>query len=154
VHLVIRILAYVHETYGAEDYSTFEYGPIPKDHNRPARLLGYVCDVTVEVETVLEGQRRVAIVDHYGDGQTRETLKDAQRFILETTGVLVQERPEVLALPPPATGEHSRLVAQMVREFEPTSKPGDAVEAESWIKSLGSGLTPWQHAHRTASRVQ
>ena len=133
----IRILAYIWADYGAKDKSSFPNGPIPHDHSLPAELLGFFCDVTVEVESIINDQPFSKIIDHYGDGILRETLTEARYHVLTTTGILPEILAERLGIPPPKTGESRIMVARTVLEFEPTPKPLEDVEAESIIKSIG-----------------
>ena len=133
----IRILAYIWADYGARDKSSFPNGPVPHDHGLRAEFLGFFCDVTVEVESVINDQTFNKVIDHYGDGILRETLDEARYHVLTTTGILPEILPERLAVSPPKTGEWKIVVARTVLEFEPTPKRLEDVEAESFIKSIG-----------------
>lgn len=132
----VRILAYISIPYGAEDYSSFPNGSIPTDHGLPAVFKGFLCDVTVEVDCTLDGERRTKIIDHYGDGRVRATLQEAQRFVLDTTGIVPKEIPGRVLVAPPPTGEWSTIVAQLVQEFRPTEKSREEVESDSVIRNL------------------
>jgi hypothetical protein len=133
----IRILAYIRVHYGSNIKVSFPAGPIQHDH--PERFTGYSCDVTVEIESVINGQTFSAIVDHYGDGIMRENLTEARYYVLTTTGILPDVIPENLLMTPPETGEWSQVVAALVREFAPTLRLQQEVERESVIKSIGEG---------------
>jgi hypothetical protein len=133
----IRILAYIRVHYGSNIKFSFPSGPIP--HGHPERFMGYSCDVTVEIESVINGETFSAIVDHYGDGIMRENLTEARYHVLTTTGVLPDILPEHLLATPPETGEWNQVVAVLVREFAPTLKLQQDVERESIIKSIGEG---------------
>lgn len=92
---VVRILAYVRAQYASEKFAAFLKTVNSKDQTAPDGLLGFSCDVTVEVETDINGYKFVALIDHYGDGQLYEDLEDARRRILAMSGVLC------------ASGEHA-----------------------------------------------
>lgn len=134
----VRILAYIWKHFGAEDYSVFGIlaGPIPAKHNYPSVFKGYELDVTLEIEATVNGRRHIKIADHYGDGEAYQTLAEAQKTVLMTTGVVPVEIAGRDELEPPPTGENRLVVAELVVEFVPSGKDQEHVETESLIKEL------------------
>ena len=150
----IRILAYIWADYGAKDKSSFLNGSVPHDHGLPAEFLGFVCDVTVEVESIINDQPFSKIIDHYGDGIVRQTLTEARYHVLTTTGILPEILPERLGTPPPKTGAWRIMVARTVLEFEPTPKRLDVGACEELptcahleLTTLKTVLATWQTAN-------
>jgi hypothetical protein len=123
--VLVRILAYIEKVYGPENDRGFNDASIPRVFR------GFCCEVSVEVETRTGKQRHVKLVQNYGS-EIYASIEEAEQFVLEETGVVVEALPERQpAFQPQPTGISLEPVACFVKEFSPTDTHREAVEAES-----------------------
>jgi hypothetical protein len=131
----VRIMAYIERVFGPKDPRDLRKTDVPNE------LQGFVCDVTVEIETRRRKERRYALIQHYGDGRLYGTFAEAQQQIVRETGVTVEQIPEEAWTAVPSCGSAFQCVGYFVREFEPNETRREFVEADSPMPRRNVDLT-------------
>ena len=133
--MTVKILAYIERLYGPKNPDHIGEDIVPNE------VIGYACDASIMLQfgpRDATGLMRLPI--HYGDGKLHATFEEAQRFILDEVGVLVEPIPE-WELPQdfPRTGTVSLRVGRFVRGFVDSGQSREEIEADQGFTRMPSG---------------